>query len=72
MLEWLGQSEEDIDDNGKPQREFKPVLSPGFRTAIINQPELQIVTGAAAPVGLSRKANNYGVFLYLSVEHNFF
>jgi hypothetical protein len=72
MLEWLGESEEDIDDNGKPQREFKPVLSPGFRTAIINQPELQIVTGAAAPVGLSRKANNYGVFLYLSVEHNFF
>ncbi len=72
MLEWLGESEEEIDDNGKPRRAFKPVLSPGFRTAIVNQPKLQIVTGAAAPIGLNRKADNYGVFLYLSVEHELF
>ena len=72
ILEWLGESEEEIEDNGKPQRAFKPVLSPGFRTAIINQSKLQIVTGAAAPVGLNRKADNYGVFLYFSVEHDLF
>jgi hypothetical protein len=72
MLEWRVESEEDIEDDGKPQREFKPVLSPGFRAAIVNQSNLQIVTGAAAPIGLNRKADNYGVFLYFSVEHNFF
>jgi hypothetical protein len=72
MLEWLGEFEEEIDDNGKSQRAFKPLLSPGFRTAIVNQPKLQIVTGAAAPIGLNRKADNYGVFLYFSVEHDFF
>jgi hypothetical protein len=72
MLEWRGESEENIEDDGKPQRAFKPVLSPGFRTAIVNQPNLQIVTGAAVPIGLNRKADNYGVFLYFSVEHNFF
>jgi hypothetical protein len=72
MMEWLGRSEEDIDDNGKAKRAFKPILSPGFRTALVNQSELQIVTGAAVPIGLSRKADNYGVLLYFSVEHNFF
>ena len=72
MLEWRVESEEDIEDDGKSQRAFKPVLSPGFRTAIVNQSKLQIVTGAAAPIGLNRKADNYGVFLYLSVEHDFF
>jgi hypothetical protein len=72
MLEWMGESEEDIDDNGRSKRVFKPVLSPGFRTAIVNQSNLQIVTGAAAPIGLTRKADNYGVFLYFSVEHDFF
>jgi hypothetical protein len=34
--------------------------------------KLQIVVGAAAPVGLSRRADNHGSFLYLSVEHGFF
>ena len=72
MLEWLGESEEDIDDDGKSQRGFKPVLSPGFRTAIVNESKLQIVTGVAAPIGLNRKADNYGVFLYLSIEHDLF
>jgi hypothetical protein len=72
MMEWLGNFEESIDDNGKAERSFKPVLSPGLRAAIVNQPKLQIVTGAAAPIGLNRKAENYGVLLYFSVEHELF
>ena len=72
MMEWLGNFEESIDDNGKAERSFKPVLSPGLRAAIVNQPKLQIVTGAAAPIGLNRKADNYGIFLYLSVDHELF
>jgi hypothetical protein len=47
-------------------------LSPGFRTAVVNEEKLQIVLGAAMPVGLSRKADNHGAFLYFSVEHDLF
>jgi hypothetical protein len=72
LLEWLGDFEESIDDNGKPERSFRPVLSPGLRAAIIDKPMLQIVAGAAAPIGLKRKAENYGAFLYLSIEHDLF
>jgi Putative MetA-pathway of phenol degradation len=72
MLEWLGDFEENIDDNGKPERSFMPVLSPGLRAAIVDRPMLQIVVGAAAPIGLNRKADNYGAFLYLSIEHDLF
>ena len=72
MLEWLGDFEESIDDNGRPGRSFKPVLSPGLRAAIVNQSMLQIIAGAAAPIGLKRKAENYGAFLYLSIEHDLF
>jgi len=72
MMEWLGDFEESIDDDGKPERSFKPVLSPGLRAAIVDQPMLQIVAGAAAPIGLKRRAENYGGFLYLSIEHDLF
>jgi hypothetical protein len=72
MLEWLGDFEENIDDNGKPERSFIPVLSPGLRAAIVDRPMLQIVAGVAAPIGLNRKADNYGAFLYLSIEHDLF
>jgi hypothetical protein len=72
MLEWLGDFEESIDDNGKQQRSFMPVLSPGLRAAIVDRPMLQIIAGAAAPIGLTRKAENYGAFLYLSIEHDLF
>jgi len=71
MLEWLGVSEQSINGAGKRQREFKPFLSPGFRTAVIDSNDLQSVVGVGFPVGLSRRAENYGVFLYLSIEHKF-
>lgn len=72
MLEWIGEFEESINDSGKTKREFQPVISPGFRAAVINEEKLQAVVGAAAPVGLNRKADNYGALLYLSIEHNLF
>jgi hypothetical protein len=72
MLEWLGDFEESIDDDGRPERSFRPVLSPGLRAAIVDRPMLQIVAGAAAPIGLNRKAENYGALLYLSIEHDLF
>jgi hypothetical protein len=72
MLEWVGDFEESINDAGRAVREFKPIVSPGFRAAVLNEEKLQVVVGAAAPVGLNRKADNHGMFLYLSVEHSFY
>jgi len=72
MLEWIGDFEESIDDAGRGVREFKPIISPGFRAAVLNEEKLQVVVGAAAPIGLNRKADNQGVFLYLSIEHSFY
>jgi len=72
MLEWVGQFEQSINDAGKARRDFAPLISPGFRAAVVNEEKLQVVVGAAAPIGLNRKADNYGALLYLSIEHNLF
>ena len=71
MLEWLGLSEQDIDGDGKRNRQSS-ILSPGVRAAVVNEKELQSVVGLGLPVGLNRRAENYGVFLYLSIEHKLF
>ena len=72
MLEWVGTFEESINDRGKATRDFMPILSPGFRAAVVNEEKLQVVVGAAAPIGLNHNANNVGALLYLSIEHNFY
>jgi len=72
MLEWLGTFEEEINGSGRRERNFLPILSPGLRAAVVNREKLQVVIGAAAPIGLNRKASNYGALLYLSIEHHLF
>jgi len=72
MLEWVGIFEESIDDAGRAERAFKPTISPGLRAAVVNEEKLQVVVGAAMPVGLNGKADNQGAFLYLSIEHDLF
>jgi hypothetical protein len=72
MLEWVGNLEQSINGAGRTVRVFAPTISPGFRAAIVNEEKLQIVIGAAAPIGLNRQAVNYGTFLYFSVEHDLF
>jgi hypothetical protein len=72
MLEWLGNFEDGIGDNGRREGHFVPIISPGFRAAVVNEEKLQIVVGAAAPIGLNRNAPNYGALLYLSIEHDLF
>lgn len=72
MLEWLGNIQDDINGSGRTVRTFNPLLSPGFRAAVVNEKDLQIVLGAGVPIGLNRQANNYGAFLYFSVEHQLF
>ena len=72
MLEWLGIIQDDINGAGRAVRTFNPLISPGFRAAALNEEDLQIVMGAAAPIGLNRQVNNLGCFLYFSVEHKLF
>jgi hypothetical protein len=71
MLEWVGTFNQDFNDSGKRERFFTSTISPGFRTAIVNEEKLQIVTGLAAPIGLNRRTDNIGAFLYFSIEHDF-
>jgi hypothetical protein len=72
MLEWLGNGEDNINGSGRTVLVFAPVISPGIRAAVVNEDKLQIVVGAAMPIGLNRQANNLGAFLYLSIEHDLF
>lgn len=72
LLEWVGEFEHTINDDGKKDRTFKTILSPGIRAAVVNKESLQTVIGVGIPIGLNGPADNYGVFLYLSVEHGFF
>ncbi len=72
MLEWLGYIQDNINGSGRAVRTFNPVLSPGFRAAVVNDEDLQIVAGAGVPIGLNGQANNIAAFLYFSVEHRLF
>jgi hypothetical protein len=47
------------------------LVSPGFRFAWNFPDDAQIVVGAAAPIGLTHDAPDWGVFLYFSFEHRF-
>jgi hypothetical protein len=72
LLEWVGEFEQEISDTGNKERVFKAILSPGIRAAILNKDRLQTVLGIAIPIGVSGPAENYGVFLYFSIEHKLF
>jgi hypothetical protein len=72
MLEWLGIIEDNISGSGTAVRTFNPLLSPGFRAAVVNEKDLQIVAGVGVPIGLNRQVNNLAGFFYFSVEHKLF
>jgi hypothetical protein len=72
LLEWVGNFEANISNKGKVTHDFSAILSPGIRASVIDRENFQTVIGVGIPVGLTRPADNFGVFLYLSVEHKFF
>jgi hypothetical protein len=47
------------------------LLDPGVRAALYTGDEIQWVGGLGVPIGLSEDAPDIGVFIYMSVEHNF-
>ena len=60
-----------MDDSGARSRSVSVLISPGVRYAFNLRNETQIVVGVAAPIGLTRDAPDYGVFLYFSLGHPF-
>jgi hypothetical protein len=71
MLEFVTTWPQQFDRPGRSNRRPEVILSPGLRHAINRPHDLQIVLGLAAPIGLSRPAPDYGVYLYASFEHPF-
>jgi len=82
MLESVAFWEEDVDlDAGARPAKAAPVrridrtvtalLSPGARYAFNCPNDLQIVVGAALPIGRTSDSPDWGLFFYLSFEHPF-
>jgi len=71
MLEFLTESEQELNASGNKDRFTSVVLSPGLRYAINTAGGAQWVLGAAAPISLTDNGNDYGIFFYFSFEHSF-
>jgi hypothetical protein len=52
-------------------RTVTALLSPGARYAFNLPNDVQIVVGAASPIGLTSDSPDWGLFFYLSIEHPF-
>jgi hypothetical protein len=71
MLESVAVWEEDVDPAGRAERTTTALISPGARYAFNLPNDLQIVVGAAVPIGLTSDSPDWGLFFYLSFEHPF-
>jgi hypothetical protein len=71
LLEAVALWDEDVGHARKIDRTVTALLSPGARYAFNCPNDLQIVVGAAAPIGLTSDSPDWGFFLYLSFEHPF-
>ena len=71
MLEWVAGWEQDIDPGSDLNQNESVLISPGARYAFNLPGDLQIVAGAAVPVGLTSNSPEWGLFFYLSFEHPF-
>ena len=71
MLEAIAGWNEDVDPAGATSRETVALISPGARYAINLPGDLQIVSGAAIPIGVTSDSPDWGMFFYLSFEHPF-
>jgi hypothetical protein len=71
MLEAVAFWEEDVDRARRVERTVTALLSFGARYAFNCPNDLQIVVGAATPIGLTSDSPDWGLFFYLSFEHPF-
>ena len=72
MLEAVGTSSESVEGTGLTSREHAFFINPGLRFALNFKSGLQIVPGIGVPIGIGPSSGEYGVFLYLSLEHPLF
>jgi len=76
MLEIVAGWNEEVDFAVKTaraavNRTMTALISPGFRYAFNCPNDLQIVAGAAAPIGITSDSPDWGLFFYLSFEYPF-
>jgi hypothetical protein len=71
MLESVANWEQDVDPARNVDQTVVALVSPGARYAFNLPNDLQIVLGAAAPIGLTSDSPDWGLFFYLSFEHPF-
>jgi hypothetical protein len=71
MLESVAGWIEDVGPRSKLDRTTIALISPGARYAFNRPGDLQIVAGAAVPIGLTSDSADWGLFFYLSFEHPF-
>jgi hypothetical protein len=71
LVECVAFWNEELDELGVRERTTEVVVNPGVRWAVYTDDSVQWVLGAAAPIGVSDDAPDYGVFFYMSVEHSF-
>lgn len=71
MFEMVADWEEEVDEVGHVDQAASVLISPGARYAFNLPDDLQIVLGAAVPVGVSSDSPDWGMFFYLSFEHPF-
>jgi hypothetical protein len=73
MLEALGQWEQSVTPDRLIENQFTFTVNPGFRYAINFPNDSQFVAGFAVPIAFSKNTpTDYGLFFYLSYEHNMF
>ncbi len=71
LIEGAANWNEGVNGVGRVTRPLSLLISPGVRKAFNLSGDRQLVLGIAAPIGTTRTAPDYGVFLYLSFEHFF-
>jgi len=72
LVEAAGSTHETIQGDGFVKRENSFFINPGLRFALNFKSGLQIVPGIGVPIGIGPSSGEYGVFLYLSLEHPLF
>jgi hypothetical protein len=71
LFETVAEWDESIGAAGTPDTELAVTILPGVRHAFNLPGEAQVVVGAGVPITFSGGSVDYGVFLYLSLEHKF-
>jgi hypothetical protein len=73
MLEAVAQWEQSVTPGRLIENQFTFTINPGFRYAINFPNDSQFVAGFAVPIAFTKNSpTDYGLFFYLSYEHNMF